>query len=310
MDDFKRMAIFAAVVRHGSMTAAARSLGMSPSAVSQQVRQLESQGGVTLMHRTTRQLTLTDAGQRFYAQCALMVDAASSARAELQAERQEPSGELRISSTVGFSRHIAPALGGLMNAFPALRLHLLVDDAQIDLTHARIDLAVRYGHLPDSQWVAKRLGRMDWWPCASPQWLAQHGMPQTPDALLTASWLGLPSPMEQHGLDVRVPDAQGQWQEQRLPIQPRIASNNQFALLQMCEAGLGIALLGSMDVQEALAAKRLVRLLPSWQFGRAGGLPIWAVTPQRDTQPAKVRLAIQQLADYLQQVPGVFHGNE
>ena len=92
MDDFKRMAIFAAVVRHGSMTAAARSLGMSPSAVSQQVRQLESQGGVTLMHRTTRQLTLTDAGQRFYAQCALMVDAASSARSTTTTRRSDLNG--------------------------------------------------------------------------------------------------------------------------------------------------------------------------------------------------------------------------
>ncbi len=309
MDDFKRMAIFASVVQQGSMSAAARALGMTPSAVSQQVRQLEREGGVTLMHRTTRQLTLTDAGQRFFAQCARMVEAASNARAELQAELQEPQGELRISSTVGFARHIAPALGPILAAYPQLRLHLLVDDAQIDLTSARIDLAIRYGNLPDSQWVARLLGRMQWWPCAAPQWLEQHGTPTTLQELLTASWLGLPASMEVHGLAVRLPTSGAAPQdEQLLPIEPRIASNNQFALLQMCEAGLGVALLGSMDVQESLAAGRLVRLLPHWSFGHPGGLPIWAVTPQRSTQPAKVRLTIERLQQYLQDAPGVFHG--
>ncbi|QIL81150.1 LysR family transcriptional regulator [Diaphorobacter sp. HDW4A] len=310
MDDFKRMAIFAAVVQQGSMSAAARTLAMTPSAVSQQVRQLERDGGVTLMHRTTRQLTLTDAGQRFYAECARMVEAASNARAELQAELQEPSGELRISSTVGFARHIAPALGPLLANYPQLRLQLLVDDAQIDLTSSRIDLAIRYGNLPDSQWVARRLGTMHWWPCASPQWLAAHGEPESLQDLLTASWMGLPAAIEFQGLQVRVPSAKtssGAFEEHVLPIEPRIASNNQLALLQMCEAGLGIALLGSMDVQDAISAGRLVPLCRGWDFGRAGGLPIWAVTPQRNMQPAKVRLALEHLSRYLSATPGVFH---
>lgn len=310
MDDFKRMAIFATVVQQNSMSAAARVLGMTPSAVSQQVRQLEREGGVTLMHRTTRQLTLTDAGQRFYAECARMVEAASNARAELQAELQEPSGELRISSTVGFARHVAPALGPLLASHPKLKLHLLVDDAQIDLTSARIDLAIRYGNLPDSQWVARRLCAMHWWPCASPQWLEEQGMPESLAALLKASWLGLPTSIERQGLSVRTPSAKADsspFEEHVLPIEPRISSNNQLALLQMCEAGLGIALLGSMDVQESLAAGRLVRLCPEWSFGRTGGLPIWAVTPQRDMQPAKVRLALVHLTQYLKSVPGVFH---
>lgn len=310
MDDFKRMAVFAAVVREGSMTAAARVMGMTPSAVSQQVRQLEREGGVTLMHRTTRQWALTDAGQRFYAECARMVEAAANARAELQAELQEPGGELRISSTVGFARHIAPALGPLLARFPLLRLQLLVDDAQIDLTSARIDLAIRYGNLPDSQWVARRLGAMQWWPCAAPQWLAAQGTPGTLQALMAASWLGLPSSLESRGLQVRIPAQQnGQpvFEEHVLPITPRISSNNQLALMQMCEAGLGVALLTSMDVEEHLHAGRLVRLQPDWEFGRAGGLPIWGVTPQRGMQPAKVRLALEHLAQYLRQAPGVFH---
>ena len=145
MDDLKRMAVFAAVVQHGSMSGAARALGMSTSAVSQQVRKLESDGGVTLLHRSTRKLALTDAGQRYHAGCAAMCAAAEQARAELAASRDAPSGELRLSATVGFARHVAPALGALLAEHPALRLRLLVDDAPIDLINTRIDLAVRFG---------------------------------------------------------------------------------------------------------------------------------------------------------------------
>src|SRR5439155_1088122 len=112
MDDLRRMAIFAAVVEQRSMSAAARALHMSTSAVSQQVRALESSGGVTLLHRTTRKLALTDAGERFYAECAGMVAAARRAQAELALSRDAPSGELRLSATVGFARHISPAPGG------------------------------------------------------------------------------------------------------------------------------------------------------------------------------------------------------
>lgn len=297
MEDLKRMAVFAAVVQHGSMSGAARALGTSTSAVSQQVRKLESDGGVTLLHRSTRKLALTEAGQRYHARCAAMCAAAEQARAELAASRDAPSGELRLSATVGFARHIAPALGDLLAAHPALRLRLLVDDAPIDLINARIDLAVRFGRLPDSTWVARRLCGMQWWLCASPTWVAAHGMPQHPDALLAHSWLGLVR--DHSGLQVDLHSPTGE--PHALRVEPRIASNNQLSIQQMCEAGLGLALVGSMDAHDALQAGRLVRLLPDWSCGT---LDIWAVTPQRDAQPAKVRQAIAALHHYLRQVPG------
>ncbi|GAB4087962.1 LysR family transcriptional regulator [Hydrogenophaga soli] len=298
MDDLKRMAVFASVVQHGSMSGAARALGMSPSAVSQQVRQLEREGGVTLLHRSTRQLALTEAGQRVHAQCAAMCAAADQARAELAASREAPNGELRLSATVGFARHVAPALGPLLAAHPSLRLRLLVDDAPIDLINARIDLAVRFGRLADSTWAARRLGTLEWWLCASPDWLARHGQPESPDALLAHTWLGFAREGNGLMLDLQGPDGA----TRSLRVEPRIVSNNQLSIQQMCEAGLGLALLGSLDVQDALQAGRLVRLLPHWGLGT---LAIWAVTPQRDAQPAKVRQAIEALQRYLITQPGV-----
>lgn len=290
------MAVFAAVVEQRSMSAAARALHMSTSAVSQQVRALERAGGVTLLHRTTRKLTLTDAGERFYAECAGMVAAARRAQAQLALSRDAPSGELRLSATVGFARHIAPALGGLLAANPALTLRLLVDDARIDLIESRIDLAIRFGGLQDSTWVARRLCAFEMMLCASPVYLRRHGTPQQPEDLLAHQWLALAR--EGNALTLSLADGN---RVQTLRAEARITSNNQLSLQQMCAAGLGLARMGRVDVDDELRAGRLVPVLPGWA---QPPLPVWAVTPQRDAQPAKVRHAVQALNAYLQTLPG------
>jgi DNA-binding transcriptional LysR family regulator len=300
MDDLKRMAVFAAVVRHRSMSGAARELGMSTSAVSQQVRQLERSGGVTLLHRSTRKLALTEAGERVHRECLAMVEAAQRAQRELAQSRDAPTGELRLSATVGFARHVAPALGGLLGSHPALTLKLLVDDAHIDLIGARIDLAVRYGRLPDSSWVAQRLCRFDVWLCAAPAYLQRHGTPQRVEDLLAHQWLAL-ARERADGLVVALQGPDGSTPP-ALRVEPRITSNNQLSLQQMCLAGLGLALLGSLDVDDEVRTGRLVRVLPPW---RLAPLDVWAVTPQRDAQPAKVRHAIDALRAYLAAQPGV-----
>ncbi len=298
MDDLRRMAVFASVVRLGSMSAAARELDMSTSAVSQQVRQLERDGAVTLLHRSTRRLAPTEAGERFYERCAALAEAAAGARAELRASRETPSGELRLSATVGFAQHVAPALGPLLEQYAGLRLHLLVDDAQVDLIEARVDLAVRYGRLPDSSWSARRLGAFDTLLCAAPAWIDRHPAPRRPEDLLDQQWLALGR--NTSGLRLAPTGPDGAHRELR--VEPRIVSNNQLSLQQMCVAGLGLALLGSHDVQEDLKSRRLVVLLPDWRWP---SLDIWAVTPQRDAQPAKVRHAVLALQEYLRGLAGV-----
>src|SRR6201747_2373885 len=189
MDDLKPLAVFAEVVDAGSMSAAARRLGMSPSAVSQTIRALEQQGGVTLLHRSTRKLALTDAGERYYPHCRRMLEAARAATASLQQARARPRGGLGVSAPVGFAGHVAPALAPLLDAAPQLRLRLLVDDAMIDLIDARIDVAIRIGRLADSTWIARRLCEFDPILCASPDYLARAGTPTTPQQLPAHQWL-------------------------------------------------------------------------------------------------------------------------
>ncbi|MBC7995403.1 MAG: LysR family transcriptional regulator [Rhizobacter sp.] len=297
MDDLRRMAVFAAVVQYGSMSAAARSLAMSTSAVSQQVRLLEQGSGVTLLHRSTRKLSLTDAGARFAEHCAVMVAAARQAKQQLVLAHDAPTGELRMSAPVGFARHVAPALAPLLAAHPALSLRLLVDDALIDLIDARIDLALRAGRLPDSSWVARRLCAFDWVLCASPDYLRRHGVPNTPSELLPHQWLV--GSREGSALQFVLLGPAGERETVR--VDARIASNNQLTLEQMCTAGLGLALMTHPDVHEALQAGRLQRVLPGWAMEPG---PVWAVTPQRDNQPAKVRHAIAALQAYFEAAPG------
>ena len=269
LDQLKRMGVLATVVRHGSFAAAARQLRTSTSAVSQQIRALEHDMGVTLLHRSTRKLSLTPAGERFHAGCAAMVAAAESAQAQLQQLRDAPEGELRVAMTVGFARQLAPALAPLLAAHPGLRLHLHVEDSFTDLVAHRIDLAIRFGRLPDSSWVAQRIGSVRMSLYAAPAYLAEHGVPTTAEALRAADWL-----MLQDGTDTpRALPGTG------LTITPRYTSNNQLSLQQLCEAGLGLAMLGDEDVAAAVASGRLLRLDSSidWPV-----FPVWALTPQRD----------------------------
>ena len=333
MDDLKPLAVFAEVVDAGSMSAAARRLGMSPSAVSQTIRALEQQGGVTLLHRSTRKLALTEAGERYYPHCQRMLEAARAAAQSLQQARDAPTGELRLSAPVGFATHIAPALAPFLAEAPQLRLRLLVDDAMIDLIDARIDVAIRIGRLADSNWVARLLCDFDTILCASPDYLARAGAPTTPQQLPAHQWLALGREASASGLHDTLPtpgiegataaarnlgkvgmatsqpvtmvlSAQSvDGERHRVHVQARIASNNQISLQQMCEHGLGIAHLGHADVVPALARGALVRLLPQWAFGT---LPVWAVTPRRDeAEAAKVRGAVEHLKRYFATLPAV-----
>lgn len=305
MDELKPFAVFAETVAAGSMSAAGRRLGMSASAVSQTLRTLERQMGVTLLHRSTRKLALTEAGERCYPHCLRLVEAARAAADSLAHARDAPSGELRVAAPVGFAAHIAQALAPVLAQSPQLRLRLLVDDAMIDLIDARIDIAVRVGQLADSNWVARPLCEIEMVLCAAPSYVERHGEPATPADLLGFDWLAWAREAQDTSdaaptIALLLHGAGGE--SQRLQVPVRIASNNHVALQQMCEQGLGIARLGYSDVLLALSRGTLVRLLPQWRFTP---MPAVAVTPKREGEPAKVRVAIEALKRYFATLPGL-----
>lgn len=301
MDAFKPFAVFAETVSAGSMSAAARRLGMTPSAVSQTIRALEQQAGVTLLHRSTRKLTLTEAGERCYPHCLRLLQAADAATDALALARDAPSGELRIAAPVGFAVHIAAALAPLLAESPRVRLSLLVDDALIDLIDARIDIAIRVGRLADSTAIARHLCDFEWIVCATPGYLERHGLPATPADLAAHHWLGnarytVDTAAVADTLPVIVlnlTDAAGA--AETVEVSVRIGSNNQLSLQQMCEQGLGLARLGHADVAPLLQRGVLVQVLPQWRFG---SMPVNAVTQRREGEPVKVGAAIDAFKRY------------
>ena len=293
MEQLKRMAVFATVVDRGSMVAAAEVLGMTASAVSQQIRKLEDSTQVSLLHRTTRKLTLTEAGATFYQSCAQVLALAQQAEQRLAELRDAPVGELRIAAPVGFSgRRLSAALAPLLQAHSGLSLKLFFQDEQVDLVEQRIDLAIRVGHLEDSSLVARHIGDSRMLLCAAPSYLARKPSIGRPEDLLGQDWLALNSDLQNSMLTLQGPGDE----VQKLRIESRVSCNNILAVRQFTLAGMGISLQPEQEIREELALGSLRVLLPDWQLPPFG---IYLVTPRREAQPAKVRYAIEALRQHL-----------
>ncbi|RPE77206.1 LysR family transcriptional regulator [Vulcaniibacterium tengchongense] len=301
IDRLKRMALFARVVDLGSMSAAARELDMTASAVSQQVRRLEAETGIALLHRSTRKLTLTEAGQAYYEDCAAMLLAAQSAERRLADLRDEPRGELRIAFPVGFSRHLAAALAPLLRAHPRLSLRLFAEDRRIDLIAERIDLAIRIGTLGDSALVARRLAQWRHLLVAAPAYAQARGLPRCPEDLARHAMLILSVMSRPEFIELHRPGEPAR----RVRVSGPVAGNNAEAVKQMMLQGLGIARMPGPDAAPLLASGEIVAVLPEWSLAPLG---VYALTARRDSQPAKVRLAIAAIRDYLDAADAVAPG--
>ncbi|MDI7506755.1 LysR family transcriptional regulator, partial [Cronobacter dublinensis] len=189
MLNLSRLATFVAVVDAGSFTAAAVALGQTKAVVSFHLRQLEAELGVTLLLRSTRRLTLTDAGERLYQRSLTLLKDADALREEVQASHQGFSGELRVTTTPEYANHVVgPALAAFSRAHPALRIRHFSSSQPADLISQRVDVAIRLGTLQDSAYRAALISRFAIFPVASPQWLERHPVSSLA-ALSEADWL-------------------------------------------------------------------------------------------------------------------------
>lgn len=296
IDRLKRMAIFSRVVESGSMSAAARELAMTTSAVSQQIRQLEAETGLALLHRSTRSLSTTVAGQTYYEDCAIMLHAAQAAEQRLSDLRDEPRGELRVAFPVGFSAHLAAALAPLLRAHPLLSLRLFAEDRRVDLIAERIDLAIRVGALADSTLVARRLTEWRHVLLAASAFAQEHGLPQSPGELARFPVLNLSVVNQAEFIELYRAGEPAH----RVRVNGPVAGNSFIALQHIMLQGAGIMRMPGPDATPLIEAGLAVPVLPEWSMAPVG---VYAVTVQRDSQPAKVRLAIAALREYLEKMP-------
>ena len=290
------MEVFATAIERGSFSAAARILGLSPSAVSRTISGIEARFGVRLIARTTRALAMTAEGEAYYhAARRILGDLAEVEQAI--GEQAAPRGRLRISTTLSYGRlHIVPLLGDFLDLYPGIIVDISLTDAVIDLVEERADVAIRIGPLPDSPLIARRLGESDRAVVASPAYVARHGEPMVPEDLHAHRCLGFNFrrqqpwwPFRRDGRDIG------------LPITPAVEANNGDTVTQLALDGVGIARVGRFNVADAIADGRLVELLAAYNPGDIE--PFHALFLGGSTLPARVRVFIDFLADRLTTVP-------
>ncbi|MGB3877123.1 MAG: LysR family transcriptional regulator [Shinella zoogloeoides] len=264
MFDFNDIALFVQVVRYGSFSEAGRRLGMPPNTVSRRIQGLEDQLGSRLMQRSTRKLTLTDAGQGFYDRCTEAVDSLQQASQDLTAGRKVPSGLVRVASTANFLDFYTPAAAAaFLEEYPQVRLEFLLDDAMVDLIADRIDVAFRGGADSETGYIAHRMPVPPIALFASPDYVGKHGIPRTLAELARHRCLTMPHPSSRALWRLQGSDGV----EEQVEVAGPFAAGNTRALHQAALAGLGIALLPSVVTVADIARGALVPVLPQYSRG-------------------------------------------
>jgi len=288
--------VFVDVVRFGSFSQVARHREIAPSSISRVISTLEKELGARLFQRNTRQLSLTEAGNIYYQRVESIVEELNLAQQAIQDSSRQTQGPIRLTASPSFGiTCIAPRLSALHRQHPELRVELLLSDKKNDLFAERIDLAIRQGHLTDSNLVAERFLTSYYRVCASPQYLKEKGMPKSPNDLGQHTCLTFPfSGFEQKWNFRKKPKGQEQpanvQETQSVAIDSPIVINNGLALKQCAIDDAGIVLLSNWLVDDAIEDGRLKDIFPSFQVSATDfSDKISFVYPSRSYVPEKVR---------------------
>lgn len=282
MDKLQAMTTFVRIVERGSLTRAADALGTSLPSVVRTLAALEADVGVRLLNRTTRRIHLTDEGTFYLGQCRAILAAIGDADAALAARQVEPRGRLAITAPVLFGRrYVVPLVAAFLAQHRGVHAQALLLDRAVGLVEEGIDVAVRIGELADSTLVALPVGAVRRVVCASPGYLARHGVPRSPAELqqrACVSFAGVTSTAEwRFAAGRRIVS---------VTVTPRFSSNQVDAALEACERGLGVGMFLSYQVAPAIAARKLRYLLIEHELQP---LPVSVVYPQAKLRSSAVR---------------------
>lgn len=291
MDRFAALRAFSQVVESGGFSKAADRLGVSTTAVSRQVADLEAHLHVRLLNRTTRRLSLTESGQAFYARAQELLQGLQEAEQEAAKAAVTAHGTIRVTTSIHFgTRKVAPAIAGFQARHPQVKFDVQLSDRIVDLVEEGFDLAIRIGGAGGENLVARPLGETRLVVCASPAYLARHGTPAVPQDLAGHNCITYEYAAPRNRWPLRGPDGA----EHAVRVAGTTHSNSGDLNASLAAEGAGIAFEPDFIVEADLRAGRLVALLPGYA---APPSPIYAVFPTRKHLSAKVRLFVDYLVE-------------
>lgn len=282
MDRLEAMSVIVAVTETGSFSAASRRLGTPVATVSRKVAELETRLKAELFQRSSRRMTLTDAGRTYVEACRRIIEQVDDAERQVSGEYRSPKGDLVVTTPWGLGHtHLLPIAVEFLDAYPEIGLRLLLTDRIVDTAEDNIDVAVRIGSLPESSMIATRIGSIRLVVCASPAYLASRGRPQTPDHLRDRDCIAIN--------DVAASNA---WKFRRgkraslVPIQSRLCVNTSEAAVLAAIAGAGLTRVMSYKMDTARRAGSLELVLEAFE---PEPLPVHIVYSPRKPVPLKLR---------------------
>jgi DNA-binding transcriptional LysR family regulator len=292
MDLISAMRTYRQVVDSASFTAAAQALGLSKAAVSKQISDLEAHLGAALLHRTTRRLNVTEAGQLYFERCQRLLDELDTAEAEMRNLQAEPSGRLKISAPGNFGEAVlGPIICELQKRYPKITLQVELSNRFVDLLEEGFDAALRIRTtLPDSSLIARRLCAVDRVAVAAPSYLKKHGVPKHPRDLVDHNCLIYTLSTAPYDWTFNTPD-----DPHTVRVNGTIQSNNSQLLVDPLRAGSGIALLPAFSVGADIQAGKLRRILEQFPVDRHD---LYVVYPHNRHLSPKVRVLVDLLIDW------------
>lgn len=291
MDKLNLLKLFVNVAEHGSFAATANHLGLSPSTVSKAVARLEKDLQLVLFYRTTRQLTLTESGQEYLSVARKLITDLELCEQNLSQRNDSPQGVIKLNVPVSYgSLYITPLIGKFHELYPEITFDISYQDAYVDMIAEGIDICLRSGTLGDSGLIAKQLSIMDFLICASPDYIEKHGKPSSIEDLGKHPWIRFryrqsgklhPIFIEDKGTELALNPGQ-QW----------IVDDGE-ALAKLCAQGVGLTQIPHFIAKKAVESGEIIPVMP---FYRTKHFGIWAIYPEREYLPAKIKVFI----DFLQ----------
>ncbi|PSH70762.1 LysR family transcriptional regulator [Phyllobacterium brassicacearum] len=298
MDRFAAMNTFVRVAELGTLSAAARELGLTQPAVSQQIAALERHLDVRLFHRSTRKLALTEGGETYYQHALHILRAVGEAEESAGELSSALRGNLRLHGPVGFGQtHLSPIVIEFQRLHPELIIELVLDDRVADLIAEGVDVAIRFGELKSSELIARKLATFERILVASPDYIAEHGNPRTPQDLATHRHVRFIWSPQGEAIPLIGPRG-----HVAAPVRSTFLANNAFVLNDALCAGLGIGGAQAPLVQALLDEGNLVRVLPEYSYAP---MDIHVVYPTTRFLPRKVRVFVDHLESRLSSVAGL-----